>query len=313
MSNSELELLQMPGDSLAVLGLLPAKSVKVDESWKVDPWVIQMLTGTEAVAKSELTCKLQSADQQAAKVTFEGSVEGATLGAANEITLSGHYVFDLQEKYLKSLELKQKEKRFVGAVSPGMNVEAVVEFVRGPAPSVGELTDKLAESTPLTPPAELLLVEQRLPWGVRVVHDRRWHVFHTTNSAAVLRLLDKGSMVAQCNVTQVESMQPGEHTSEVRFQEDIRNALADKLTDIVKAEQLKTDDGSYRYRVTAVGKSNGLDMSWVYYLCADPSGRQTALVFAYETNKAETIGGEDMSIVKSLEFFDARQPVTSSE
>lgn len=313
MSNTELELLQSPGDSLAVLGLLPPGDVEIGESWKAESWVIQMLTGTEAVTKSELSCRLQTVTDGRAKVTFEGSIEGATVGAATEIAVVGHYMYDLEHKHIRSLQLKQKEKRSVGAISPGMDVEATINLTRLPTANRGGLTKQALAAVPLEPDASLLMVELELPWGVSVSYDRHWHVFHTTKNAAVLRLLEKGSLVAQCNVTQVEAAQPGDHTPEMRFQNDIRTALGDKLSEIVRAEELKSDDEHYRYRVTAVGGSNGLDMRWIYYLCAAPSGQQAALVFAFESKKEEDLANRDLSIVKSLQFVNAKKPVAAAK
>ncbi len=312
MNNTELELLQTPGDSLAVQGLLPANTVEVGETWKAETWVIQMLTGTEAVIKSEMNCRLHSVTDEKAKVTFEGSIEGATVGAATEIKVTGHYDFNLQKKHIQSVELKQHEERSVGAVSPGMKVDATVRLTRTASRSQGRLTQSAVDAIPLEPDDSLLMVELRLPWGVNVSYDRHWHIFHTTKNAAVLRLLAKGSLVAQCNITQVEAAQPGHHTPELRFQNDIRTALGEKLTEIVRAEELETDDDRYRYRVTAVGKSNGLDMQWVYYLCTAASGEQAALVFAFESDKEEDLANRDLGIVQSLRFVNSKKPVAAA-
>ena len=312
MNSTELELLQAPGDGLAALSLLPQKAVEIGESWKTPSWVIQMLSGTEAVLKNEMSCTLQSVTSKVARVTFEGSVEGATVGASTEIKLVGHFLFDLQNKYLQSLELRQTEKRSVGAVSPGMDVAANVKLTRSLSNNAGSLTKAAADSIPLEPDASLLLVELRLPWGVNLLYDRHWHVFHTTQEAAVLRLMEKGSLAAQCNVTKVNAVQPGHHTPEIRFQNDIRTALGEKLTEIARAEELQTNDEHYRYRVTALGTANGLDMSWIYYLCTAPSGQQAALVFAFESKKAETLADRDLRIVKSLQFVNAKKPFAAA-
>ena len=75
-----------PGDSLGLLGLLPPKPVAVGEKWSPASWVGQMLTDTEAAAKSDLNCTLESVTQGEAKVTLEGTVEGATAGSSGKST-----------------------------------------------------------------------------------------------------------------------------------------------------------------------------------------------------------------------------------
>ena len=299
----ELELLRTPGDSLAAMPLLPPKAVDVGETWSADSWVVQTLTGTDAMVKGELACKLESAAGGVAKVTFQGTLEGATAGASTNLEISGHYLFDLEQGYWKHLEIRQKEKRSVGAVTPGLNVEANIVVDRAPAKDQETLNDGAVAQVPLEPAESVMLLDFRSPWNVRFSHDRNWHVFHQSERVAILRLLDKGSLIAQCNITPIPSAEPGKRTSEEQFQRDISTALGDKLKKIEKAEQLTTDDDRFLYRVTTSGEVNTLPMKWIYYLCADSAGRQVALVFAVEEKLVEQLANRDLGIVNSVEFL----------
>ena len=49
LTYNELELLHVPADSLAVLGLLPDSGVELDETWKAPDWTLPLVTGIEAV------------------------------------------------------------------------------------------------------------------------------------------------------------------------------------------------------------------------------------------------------------------------
>ena len=308
LTYGELELLRTPGDSLAALPLLPPKAVDVGETWKTDSWVIQTLTSTDAVVKSDLTCRLESAEGGVAKVTFAGSLEGATAGASTNVEITGHYLFDLAEGYWKHLEVRQKEKRSVGAVTPGLSVEATAVVERAASQTEGTLSDAAIARIPLEPSEAVMMLDFRSPWNVRFTHDRDWHIFHQSDRVAILRLLDKGSLIAQCNVTQIPSSQPGKRTSEEQFQRDISTALGDKLKAIEKAEELTTDDDRYLYRVTTSGEANGLPMKWIYYLCADAAGRQIALVFAIEEKLVDQLANRDLGIVNSVEFLTPITP-----
>lgn len=308
LTGAELELLHVPGDSLAAQAMLPAVAVELDKAWQVESWVMQMFAGTEAVLEHKLSCKLVSVSNDVAKVEFDGDLNGATLGAVTKVQVKGHYLFDLKNKYLSRIEFTQAEQRSVGAISPGLDVSAKVVLERTPVEDVGVLTESAVAELPLEADPGFLAVELDLPWSVRVHHDRNWHVFHVTDNAAVLRLIEKGSLLAQCNITTAQSALPGSHIADEQFQADIRAALGDRLREIVGAEQLETADKSYKYRVTVVGKSADLEMTWVYYLCADPSGRQTVFVFAFETQFAERLQNRDLSIVSGLEFLPTKSP-----
>lgn len=303
---SELELLNSPGDSLPVLALLPQSTVDVGEVWTPDRWVLQSLTGLEAVLKSELTCQLDSVEDQLATISFTGSIEGATVGAQTNISVKGKLQFRLNQNYISQLELQQTEKRSVGSVSPGMKVTADVNWTRSIATAPGPLTDEMLASIPLETNPESKYLSFEPPWDVRLLLPRDWYVFHQTGQVAVLRLLDKGSLVSQANISKIPTVKPGEHTSEEQFQQDIRSSLGDKLVKILKAENLSTDDGRFIHRVTVAGKANEIPVQWIYYLCAAPSGRQISFVFTVDEKLINELDNRDMDIVLSLKFLDPK-------
>ncbi len=313
MAYEEIDLLRVPGDSLAMLALLPPKSVSVEEEWVTPSWAAQMLAATEAAVKAEITCKLAQVQGGIAYVQFKGRVEGATSGAAAEVDIKGEYQFHISEKYLKRIEVTQTEKRTVGPVAPGMKVTAHVVTVREPSKELGPLTDAAVAAVPLEPEPGLVMLEYRSPWNVQFEHDRNWHVFHQAEQVAVLRLLDKGSLIAQCNLSPVPPAAAGQHTPEEQFQNDIRMSLGDRLKSIEKAELLKSEDDCFRYRVTVVGEANKVPMYWIYYLCADPSGKQVAFVFAVESKLLGQLTNRDLGIVKSLTFLaEPREPAKAA-
>ena len=311
MTAGEVELLEVPADSLALLALLPLNPVEVGDSWEPPSWAVQMLTGTEAILKSQLKCKLDKIKNDTAHVSFSGNIEGATDGASAEIKLSGTYLFDLKRGFVTQAEMIQTEKRSVGAVSPGMNIEARVTLKRRIAETPGPLTTAAAAQIPLEPAASLMELVLETPWNVRLHYGRDWRLFHQSGDTAVLRLLDAGSLIAQCNMTRISAVAAGKHTSEKQFQNDVRLALGERLTSITKAEQLEVTDGRFLYRVTAVGESNGAQMHWFYYLCAAPSGRQVTFVFAVETKLLKQLANRDLKIVSTIEFL-TRQPTPSA-
>ncbi|WP_298869186.1 hypothetical protein [uncultured Gimesia sp.] len=303
---SELELLNSPGDSLPVIALLPQSDVEVGEVWTPDRWVLQSLTGLEAVLKSELTCKLESVEADVAQISFQGKIDGATVGAQTEISITGMLQFQRQENFISHLEMEQTEKRSVGSVSPGMNVTAKVKWDRTLTKTPGPLTDEVLETIPLETKPEARFLSFEPPWNVRLLLPRDWYVFHQTGQVAVLRLLDKGSLIAQVNISKIPSVKPGSHTSEEQFQQDIRTSLGKKLVQILKAENLSPEDGRYIHRVTVAGKSNEVPVQWIYYLCTAPTGRQISFVFTVDEKLVDQLANRDTDIVLSLEFLEAK-------
>ncbi|MHC4879607.1 MAG: hypothetical protein ACYTGL_24395 [Planctomycetota bacterium] len=308
-----LDLLSTPGDSLALHALLPDGEVEAGATWQPAYWVIPLLTGVEAVSKHELTCKLEKVDDKFAVIAVEGSVEGAIDGAYTKISVNGQIAWDVDKQHIRQAKITQTEERAVGVVSPGMNVTATMYVDRQPSSLAGPLSGSRVESLPIVPEAHQLALQFESAWDFHFACDRNWHLFHQTKDVAVLRLVEKGSLIAQCNVSKVPQVAAGSHTPEQTFQADIRTALAGQLQQITNAEQLETDDGRWLYRVTATGMSRNTPMTWYYYLCAAPDGRQVAFAFSLETRFVGQFANRDLGFARSLTFgsrstASARQP-----
>jgi hypothetical protein len=305
LTASDLELLRAPADPLSVVALLPPRPVAVGDKWSPPAWVGQMLTDTEAASKSELSCTLDSVTDDQAKVTVNGTVVGATTGSSGTVELHGWYVFDLKTKVLTRAEIDQTEERTVGPVSPGLKVAAKTVVVRAATSDSEGLTQEAASSVPLDPPAALTRLRFVAPWNIELTHDRDWHVFQHTPQIAVLRLVEQGSLIAQCNLTPIRAANAGEHVPVTQFQDDIRTSLGPRFKSIEKTEQVPTEDGRFLYRVTVTGEANKNSITWIYYLCAAVNGSQTSSVFAVDSSLIKRLADRDLEMMKSLKFTDS--------
>src|SRR5436190_2804993 len=168
--------------------------------------------------------------------------------------VSGHLLYDREQKLVSRIEVSQTEKRAIGAVSPGLDVVAKVVISRRVAEHPARLTDKDLVGLPIEPnAANRLLLLEAPAWSLRIYHDRRWHLFHQSSDMALLRLLEQGGFVAQCNIKKLAQAEPGQHVSEEQFQTDIRQTLGKNFQEIVQSEKLKLKDGLFVFRVVAVG------------------------------------------------------------
>jgi hypothetical protein len=298
-----MELLTPPSDSLAILALLPRSEVEVGEEWTPPVWVGQLLSRFDAATKSALTCKLDSVQNDLAKVSFRGQVTGAALGATSDVTLVGSFDYDLQSKSISSVDLQQTEKRAVGVVSVGLDVAARVRLYRKPAMLPGRLGNAaVIDAATHEPPPSALLLRFESPWNIGLLHSRDWHLFKQTEQVAIFRLLDHGLFLTQCNLSPIPSARPGEHTTAEVFENDIRQSLGTRLKTLGAMEVIPTSDRRFIQRVVASGAIGERSLTWIYYLLADPSGKQASLMFAIDTDQLEKLGNRDREFVQSVRF-----------
>jgi len=316
MTRETVDLLELPGDPLALTGLLPPKSVEINEEWTPPEWAGQMLAAIEAIEKSTLVCKVTAANETTATITVTGMVRGQRDGANCEVTIKeGTISYNRAKDAISDAKLTFSVKSSIGAVSPGLDVTMEVETNRQPLDSPGRLNDKVLAAIPISAADKAYdLVYDAAPWGIRLRHSRDWFFYQATlehsPQVAIFRLMDKGSIIAQCNMSPIGTAPAGQHVPLEQFEKDIKDSLKDRLIAIRAKEQLAVDNGMKVFRVIADGKHTivgakekvEIPTTWVYYLCAAPSGKQASFVFAVESKLAEQMGSRDEEFVRSLQF-----------
>ncbi|MBL4886238.1 MAG: hypothetical protein JKY95_17115 [Planctomycetaceae bacterium] len=311
LKRSDLDLLTIPGDPLCLLPILPSQDVEVGETWAIPQWAAQMFVGIEAAVSSKLTGKLLSVSDGIAKLQITGEVSGATAGAEIIVVLNGTGSFDLKSQTLTAFKLIQQEKRSISAVSPGMDVTATIQWTRNVLPETQGIPDAPIAEIPLDPPAlSGLLQLQSKHWNIRLMHDRNWHLFQEIPTVTVMRLVESGSLLSQCNIAKIQSAGPGRHVSPEQFENDIRTSLGDQVSEIIDAGEVPSENENYIYRVIAAGTATELEMVWVYYLCASPQGKQVSFVFAVERSNLEALNDRDLAMVLSLKFLPEKSAPT---
>lgn len=311
LSSREVELLPSLGDPLLLAALLPDREVGVAESWTPPTWIGPAIAGTEVSFNSELTCRLLSVAQGLAKLSFDGKVSGATKGSTTETSLSGEFEFDLNTRAIVSAEVSQSEKRSIGPVTPGMTLTLKAKVRKAADIPSDAISSVDVASIPLRPAVEDLTVEHTLPFSALLKGERDWLAVQQNGQLLVLRLLDHGGIVAQCNIAPAPKVLAGERTDERQFQADIRRTLGEQLSEIVTAEEVVGIENHRVYRVTALGKAEDTDMIWRYYLVAAPDGRQAAFAFTIEASQLPRLGERDVELVKGIQFADQSAPQTA--
>lgn len=225
LGREELDLIDLPGNSLLVDRLLPPEPVAFGETWKLDSQTLSDLLVLDAVGWSDVTAVLGEVKQGVAEIAAAGSIQGAVGGVATEIELKAKYRFDLQLERVTYLALLIKEKRAVGHVGPGLDTVAKVLISIMPIGSSAHLTDAALAKVPRkTGPGLAELNYSAASGQYQFQHDRRWYLTSDDAKLTIFRLLDRGELVAQCNV----SLLPGEKKTPVtlaEFQHDVERSL----------------------------------------------------------------------------------------
>lgn len=314
MTRESLDLLDMPGDPMALSALLPTRGVELDEAYDIPEWAAQTLCSLEVLTEADLVGRVRSATEGAAHLSVSGTVEGARLGAPTKLEITGSLTFDRAAGVITRATLAYVERAEIGTISPGVQATTKVDLVRRESNE----SVSLAGIPKAIPASAMKLYLDAPSWGVRMLHDRDWHVFYSSPDGApavvILRLLENGRLLSQVNLAKLATAAPGEHATPAQFRGDIVRSLGNRFGAIVDETSMTRPDevsvtrvvvtGSFDYKQADETKTR--PMQWVYYLLVHPDGRQFSAVFAQEPDLAEQLAGRDEELIGQLKFFSPR-------
>ena len=291
LSRDELDLVNVVGNSLILADLLPSKPVAVGEYWTHEPETIAALVGLEAVATCEVQSVVGSVDGDRVTLSLAGTIQGASEGTACEIELKANYQFNLKQRQITQFNLAIQEKRPMGHVSPGVDVTAKLSMQIEPLAEPKHLTAKAVADLPKKArPNSTHLVYESSNGSYRLRHDHKWFVTNESPKQLVLRRVDRGDLIAQCNLTQLIKTKPSRHVTLEQFRKDVQFTLGDRFGQFVSVGQRENQAGYREFRVVARGQVKDLPIEWRYYLLADRHGNRTSVVFTVDASLVRQLG-----------------------
>ena len=318
LTREELDLIRLPADRQVLSLLLPRKPVEVGTVWKPHAAALAAFLAIDTVGDSNVKSTLKAVDGGFARVELEGIVHGALGGVATEIALKCRYYFYIDRGEFASLQLVTQERRAIGHINPGVDVTARLKMRLEPQSGAGSLSNaKLASLQQALDSPNRTLVYHSSDLGVAFNHGRDWYATAEDRRAVVLRQLFRGELVAQCNVSILQSVKKGKAITLTQFQKDIRKNLGENFGSFVQANEETNDEGYLMYRVEAVGTASTIPVRWIYYLLSDTTGRRVAMVFTMEQDQVARFGAADEDWVRSLKFTSLQagpdKSITESE
>lgn len=311
LDGDELELLDVPGNSVLLGGLLPQRVVAVGATWEVDPAALTTLVGLDVVLSGSLKCQFERLEGASAIIHIQGQLHGSADGVSSDQGVTATLRFDTRTQRITWFAMSLKEKRAVGHAHPGLEATARVQMVLQDAAQVPALHDKILADLDLDPTEPALLLEFRSEaGGFGLLLDRRWQVLIERDDVSILRLVDRGDLIAQFNISPLPPLESGETFSIVDFQQDIQRALQDRFGEFVTASETKTDTGLHVMRVVTTGMVDNLPIDWVYYHLTGDRGQRVSCVCTSESSLSKQLGAADQALVSSFHFLTSpdRQP-----
>ena len=166
------------------------------------------------------------------------------------------------------------------------------------------LADAALAGLPLeiTPERELLRLDT--PGGkATLLHDRHWHMFWEDPKLIILKRLEGGQVIAQCNLSVGPSAGKGRHQDTNQFRDDIRARLKHRFVRFLGAGEIEAKPaGGFRYKVGVQGREGNLGIVWYYYLIASPEGEQLLATYTLAEDHVRLFADQDLEMIGSLRW-----------
>lgn len=306
LSRDEIDLTEH-FNTLALTGLLPGKEVKVGESWKINPGVVQTLCGLEALDKNAITCELTAVKGNVATAAIKGTANGIELGSTVKVDVDGQFEFDLQSKCLTSLIWNQKDERDQGPANPGLTADVRIKLERGSIEAPAELSDVIVGGK--VPMGEVPADTTRVYFAdpakrFDLEHSRDWIMTAQSADHTVLRLMKDGALVAQATITPWPKTKDAKILSFAEFVEEIKTTPTWEEKDVIDQNESVQDlpGGLQGYRYAASGKLDGREVVQYFYLIAGERGEHVVVTFTMNPAQVKDLDARDFNLVRKLSF-----------
>jgi hypothetical protein len=311
LTREELDLIDIPGNTLVLDQLLPGRELKEGETWKIPDAALAQLLCVDVVSRNGIQCQLGDANDATAKIKFGGTLDAAVAGVSTEIQLEGSAVFDFKHKCLTSIQMRIKERRPAGYIGPQMDIEANVEVQIEPREKSEYLTPAvLKEAADLDPFAQPLLLRSEFG-AFHLIYDRRWHVTRNEAERTVMRLIDRGELVAQCNLTPLPRLDEGKTVTIEEFQAEIQKSLGKRFDHFETVAEGKGAGGIKVLKVFVAGIVSDIPIQWRYYLVIAPDGHRLAITYTLENELVQRFADADAAMTESIEFDNPTPPTAA--
>jgi hypothetical protein len=314
LTREELELVEAPFQSILLSELLPDHSVKPGETWTIPDGTLQAIFSLDAINQQQVIATFKEVKEGVALVELAGRLSGAAEGVSSDIDFKAKLNLQLEKQAVTWLAASIREHRAVGHARPGFETVTKLRLLAEPCATPPELSDQALAQLPAHIDAASQLLELTSDKSsYALLHDRRWRRMTDRHDVAVLRFVDQGDLIAQCNISALPALPRVQQLTLEGFQQDIRRGLGKDFDQFVEATQQLSDDKTLAiYRVVAVGNVQEIPIQWIHYYLADHQGRRASIVFTLEQKVAERFGTADRTLIPTFRFTGSEEPASQT-
>ncbi len=308
----EIQLLHSPVNSAAIDLLLPVEPAKPDSTWTLRSEDAKLLFNLDAVHRSTLTAKIVKVEKTVTSIEIQGSLEATANSVPTRLDINGNFQAKLGSRsaIVSWLSLVIKEERQVSQSEPGFAVSARVRLIREETENKIAIADKALRDLANTQADDGRWLVQLKSNGVHysVLADRRWHIHRDTGEESILRMVENNTVIAQCNISRLAALEPGQQLTVEGLQADIKAAVGKGFREFLESSEKVTSTKLRLIRTVVSGELEEVPIQWIYNHLSDDSGRRLLMIFTMGGNVTDRFAAADEQMTGSFELLNSPEP-----
>ena len=304
LSQSEFELIKNPADPLTYAKLLSKKSVKIGDKWKTSNDALADFLSVDRILFNETQLLLKTVVQDKARIYMLGKVDATIDDVATGLKVSAIFDVDLSNGLVSDVRLNMTEIREAGQLAAGFEGKTKIDIRLTKDSSCKYLANDMLKKF-----TKSRRIKQKLKWAsdsgrFALEYDPRWRVIAAEQEAAVLRYVDDGDLMAQCDVVQLPSRPASRPLSLADYKKEVEKIIrSEKTARISDAKEMTTSNGLTALKIIVKGEEKGVPVQWIYYHVSAEDGRRLTFAFTLEQEIANVFQPSDQRMVNGLSFF----------
>jgi len=302
LAQHELELVRNPVDPLSIASLINHKEAKIGDYWKPSSEGLANFLAVDRVIRNDARVRLKEANATSAILHVTGKVRARVDDVSTDMEIAAIIKVALgTTQQVSKVKMNLREIRQPGQIAPGFDGKSSISMELK-----ADNTSKQLTKEALVKHTKGRVIEQRLQWespGVEVKYDPRWRVIASENEAAIMRFVNDGNLLAQCNIVQLPARPSNRPLTLPEYKKEVARLIAaDEVATIVQAKEFKSGTGVRGLSVVVEGEEQGVKVNWIYYHLNGADGRRLTFVFTLEREVMNQFLPADRKLVDGLAF-----------
>ena len=311
LRREELDIIDVQGNTLFVDQLLASHGLSIGSTWKPKDEVLAALLSLDKLTSNSVECKFEKVESGSAHIAIAGNIGGSIDGSLTELSLTGSMGIDKTNRQVQWLVLDLNESRMAGPAGPALKVSGNLRVTLKPIATSERLSNASLAGVSLkaTNPLVLLRLDATAN-NYRCWHDRRWHMIDQRERTTVLRMIDDGQRIAQCNITVAEPPKDKSSMTLAQFKAEVEKSLNKFDAKLTSAKEHAGRTAHRVIGVTCEGTVSGVPIAWHYFHVVNSKTlRRATIVVTLEADRADDLDRTDLMIARSMQLLDVKPTV----